>query len=287
MRRVVGPFVGRHGAAHRLRVLTAGEAQALRLAHSRTAPARAVERARIIWAVHHGQGVGAAAAACVVDPETVRRWLERFSARGAAGLEDRPPCGREPIYSPEQVAEIIAAALTRPAGQGLPFAAWTLDRLVADLTEAKGVPMQRTRLGEVLRAEGLRWRKHETWFGERVDPAFAERRESSRSSRPTRRKAASTSASMRWGPSQRRASPDGSAPGSRPLGTARPSERARRSTTAGTARATSSARSGPRRARPRRRATHAGRRRAEPASSSGPMRGRRPPSGVCTRSSTA
>ena len=47
-----------------LRPLTAEEAQSLeRLAHSRTAPARAVERARIIWAVHQGEGVGATATA--------------------------------------------------------------------------------------------------------------------------------------------------------------------------------------------------------------------------------
>jgi len=28
----------------------------------------------------------------------------------------------------------------------------------------------------MLLAEGLRWRKQETWFGERVDPEFAEKR---------------------------------------------------------------------------------------------------------------
>ena len=32
--------------------------------------------------------------------------------------------------------------------------------------------MQRSRIDEILLHEGLRWRKHETWFGERVDPAF-------------------------------------------------------------------------------------------------------------------
>jgi hypothetical protein len=36
--------------------------------------------------------------------------------------------------------------------------------------------MQRSRIDEILVHEGLRWRKHETWFGERVDPAFAEKR---------------------------------------------------------------------------------------------------------------
>lgn len=36
--------------------------------------------------------------------------------------------------------------------------------------------MKRSRLDEVLLTEGLRWRKEETWFGERVDPEFAAKR---------------------------------------------------------------------------------------------------------------
>jgi hypothetical protein len=35
--------------------------------------------------------------------------------------------------------------------------------------------MKRTRIDELLLAEGLRWRSQETWFGERVDPQFAEK----------------------------------------------------------------------------------------------------------------
>jgi hypothetical protein len=46
--------------------------------------------------------------------------------------------------------------------------------------------MKRSRLGEVLQAEGLRWRKQEHWFGERVDPDFAEKRGPSRPSIPSR-----------------------------------------------------------------------------------------------------
>jgi hypothetical protein len=44
--------------------------------------------------------------------------------------------------------------------------------------------MQRSRIDEILLHEGLRWRKHETWFGERVDPAFTEKRGRSKRSTP-------------------------------------------------------------------------------------------------------
>lgn len=100
--------------------------------------------------------------------------MKRLNARGLAGLEDRPRPGGHPTSAPEQVAGIIAAARTTPAASGLPFAAWTLDRMVAHLGEARRITMKRTRLAEVLRAEGLRWREQEPWFGERVDPRFAE-----------------------------------------------------------------------------------------------------------------
>jgi transposase len=86
----------------------------------------------------------------------------------------------------DEVATVIAAARTNPRSLGLPFAAWTLDRWAAYLSEHKGISMRRSRIDEILPREGLRWRRHETWFGERVDPAFAEQRGGSRRSPPRR-----------------------------------------------------------------------------------------------------
>lgn len=85
---------------------------------------------------------------------------------------------------------MIAAALTSPRRLGLPFASWTLDRLAAYLLEDKRIAMRRSRIDEILLREGLRWRRHESWFGERVDPEFAEKRGGSRRSIPRRRRAA-------------------------------------------------------------------------------------------------
>ena len=74
---------------------------------------------------------------------------------------------------------MIAASLTNPQSLGLPFGCWTLDRLEAYLNEEQDIPIKRSRIGEILLDEGLRWRRQETWFGERVDPEFAEKRGSS------------------------------------------------------------------------------------------------------------
>jgi transposase len=171
----------------RLRETTEEERTAVeRLAHSRTAPARQVERARIIWHASQGQGAPEIAEQLRLGAYTVRGWIKRFNAEGLAGLADRPRAGRPPTYALEQVAQVIATALTDPRALGLPFASWTLDRLAAYLNEHKAIAIRRSRIDEILRAEGLRWRRHESWFGARVDPAFAEKRGGSR--RSTRRR---------------------------------------------------------------------------------------------------
>ena len=162
-----------------------------RVAHSRTASTRAVERARIVWLASQGQRVPTIAAALHRSAKTVRRWLKRFNADGLAGLTDEFRAGRPVTYTPEQVAEVIATALTDPQALNLPCGSWTLDRLEAYLNEQKGIQIKRSRIDEILLAEGLRWRRQETWFGERVDPAFAETRGALKGSTPRRPRAVS------------------------------------------------------------------------------------------------
>jgi len=171
----------------RARFRSSAEQDAIeRLARSRTAPARAVERARIVLLSRQGDTVAEIAAALGVCPDTVRRWIHRFDRRGVDGLVDRPRAGRPPTYTEAEVGAVVAASLTKPAELGLPFASWTLDRLEAHLHETEGIPIKRSRISEILIAEGLRWREQETWFGERPDPAFAEKR--GPSSRSTKRR---------------------------------------------------------------------------------------------------
>jgi transposase len=200
-----------------LRDVTEEERAALeRLARSRTAEARLVQRAHLLLGLLGGQGPSAVARRLGVTRPTVYAWIDRFNAEGLAGLRDRPRPGRPPTYTADQRAEVIAAALTKPADLGLPFGCWTLDRLQAYLNEHTGIAIRRSRIDEILLDEGLRWRHQETWFGERVDPDFAKKRGQSRSSTRPRRRAASSSASTRWGRSRPRVSPARSPSGSRP-----------------------------------------------------------------------
>jgi len=82
-----------------LRKLTAEEGSAVEtLARSRTAPARRVERARIVWHASRGEAPPTIAAALGVDAETVRRRIRRFNAEGLAALEDHRRSGRPATY---------------------------------------------------------------------------------------------------------------------------------------------------------------------------------------------
>ena len=192
-----------------LRELSTEERSALeRLAHSRTSPARLVERARIVLAVLNGERVAALAQRLGGRVATVYLWVHRFNDAGLAGLQDKPRGGRPPTYTRDEVGIGVATALTDPQTLGLSFASWTLDRLAAYLAQHKGIAMKRSRIDELLIAEGLRWRKEETWFGsaQRVDPDFAEKRGPSSDSPPPLPKGASSSASTRWVRKRRRAS---------------------------------------------------------------------------------
>ena len=158
-------------------------AQLAHLARCRQRGAGLVRRAQIV--LHAVEGLSAPQIAAKMDlcATTVRLWLKRFNERGVAGLEEGVRSGRPPTYSAEEKSTVIRIALTRPDALGLPFACWTLDRLVAYLSE-QGIGMRRSRISEVLLDEGLKWRQEETWFGERVDPDFAKKRAPSSSSIP-------------------------------------------------------------------------------------------------------
>src|SRR3954447_2549285 len=171
-----------------IRVHALGEDEAAELggmARSRTLGAGLVRRAQIIQHAVDGLSAPEIAARMGLCGATVRFWLKRFNERGLSGLAEDMRSGRPAIYTAEERSAVIAAALSRPADLDLPFASWTLDRLVAYLGE-RGIGMKRSRVSELLLAEGLKWRQEETWFGARVDPAFAEKRGPSSNSTPRR-----------------------------------------------------------------------------------------------------
>jgi transposase len=179
--------------ALRLRPLSEEEARIIpRLARSQTASVRLVRRAQIVQLASQGKLIAEIAATLGCSPNVVRKWFKRFREQGLAGLEDAPRSGAPPRYTPETKARVIALARTRPSELGLPYSSWTFERLATYLHEHLGLQLKKTRIFEILQAEGLRWRKQETWFGERLDPEFAQKRGASRPSGPLRPPTASS-----------------------------------------------------------------------------------------------
>lgn len=159
------------------RELTREECQELyRRAHSRTGSVRSSERARIILAAAEAEEYVAVARMVGVDKKTVRQWIDRFRSCGLEGLEDAPRSGHPFRYTAEQRSAVVQLALTPPRELGLPFGSWTFDRLEAYLNEQLQIAMKRSRIQELLIHEGLRWHREEGWIGEKVDPAFLEKR---------------------------------------------------------------------------------------------------------------
>jgi transposase len=161
----------------RLRPLTEEEERVIRkLAHSRTASARLVQRAKLIELGKEGQTIPQIMRQLQVSEPMVRKWWKRFEQQGLTGLEDAPRPGAPSRYTAENKARVLQAARTRPSELGLPYGSWTFERLAAYVQEHLGLHMKKTRIFEILQEEGLRWRKQETWFGERLDPEFVEKR---------------------------------------------------------------------------------------------------------------
>ncbi len=161
----------------KLRALTAEEERFIpTLVRSRTASVRLVERAKIIEQANLGQTIPEIAATLHVREATVRKWFKRFDEQGLAGLEDAPRSGAPSRYTVENRAQVLEVAATAPAKLDQPFHCWSLKRLQIYLKEEKGLSMKQSRIRQLLHTEGLRWYKQEGWFGERLDPAFAEKR---------------------------------------------------------------------------------------------------------------
>ncbi len=161
----------------RMRALTEEEERVItKLARSRTASVRLVQRAKIIQLAKEGHTIPQIMQQLGMTERIVRKWWKRFEQQGLAGLEDAPRPGAPSRYTAENKARVLEAALTRPSDLDLGFHCWTFERLAAYVHEHLGIHMQKTRIFEILQEEGLRWRHEETWFGDRVDPDFAKKR---------------------------------------------------------------------------------------------------------------
>lgn len=165
-----------------VRELSRAEEQEVRgLAASRTAAARLVQRAQVIVALLDEPAIGATGAgrrAGFSRAEAGLRWVQRFNAQGVAGLTDQPRSGRPVTHLPAVRSKLLNLAVQKPRSLGYPFELWTLERLQRAFQERSGIHLSDSTIWEWVEAEGLRWKRQQSWFHEvtQHDVEFVEKR---------------------------------------------------------------------------------------------------------------
>ncbi|MCA1698889.1 MAG: IS630 family transposase [Actinobacteria bacterium] len=157
-------------AAHAKRIEIASEDRPVleKLASSRTAERRLVERAQIVLLAAEGWPASEIAERVGCVAETARRQRARFEREGLDGLYDRPKSGRPLTHDQAARARLIALACTRPPDteQGMRRERWTLREL------AEQVGMSVSRAQTILAQADLRPHLTEQWVMSDLGPDF-------------------------------------------------------------------------------------------------------------------
>src|SRR6516164_8843304 len=96
------------------------------IAHSRSEPARRVERARMLLAYCESPSFYAVGQRLGAHHQTIQRCVERALAYGPlAALDDRPRPGKEPTITPEAKAWLVSLACEKAKEHGYPHELWT------------------------------------------------------------------------------------------------------------------------------------------------------------------
>lgn len=157
------------------------EAQIRHLAASRAKPARLVQRAQVIEAMLETPELSAKEAGFQAGYRSApsgQKWVRRFNDGGLEALGDRSRSGRPPIHGEEVRSKLLDLVLQKPRSLGYPFVLWTLERLQEAFFEQEEVHLATSTIWEWVEAEGLKWRRQESWFHEAEihDDRFAEKR---------------------------------------------------------------------------------------------------------------
>jgi transposase len=125
------------------------------LLHQRELAPRLRERLEMVKAADLWADLPAIAAWRGRSPKTVRRWLERFTVEGIAGLADAPRSGRPAKADQTYLAVLEQTVETPPRTLGLAFDVWTSARLSTYLAQVTGVMLSPGWLRALLARQGF------------------------------------------------------------------------------------------------------------------------------------
>lgn len=107
-----------------------------------------------------------------IHPKTIRKWIKVFERQGLEGLIKKKNKGGAPLtFEPELRHEIVKIATSRPKDLGEPFTTWSLMKLREYLIQKKEVSISHETIRQILKKEGISFKKTKTWM-ESNDPEF-------------------------------------------------------------------------------------------------------------------
>ncbi|MCD6519494.1 MAG: helix-turn-helix domain containing protein [Anaerolineae bacterium] len=110
-------------------------------------------RAKVVLLSAEGYRVPEIGRILGAHPANLRKWIHRFNERGCEGLITVRSGGAKPRITPEQRAQIIALAKTRPRELGLNFTSWTLHKLAEQAQRRRIVDrISHERVRQILKA---------------------------------------------------------------------------------------------------------------------------------------
>jgi len=137
---------------------------------------RAVLRSKIILLLGEGNGENEVAKQLGIDIKTVRKWRDRFHAKGIGGLEDAPRKGAPTTFTVLQRCEIIAIACDRPNNYGYDtHNRWT-GKILTEAVNASipGIIISESSVRRTLEMNDLKPHRFKMWLHSK-DPDFTER----------------------------------------------------------------------------------------------------------------
>lgn len=149
------------------------------LRKSKTAPAREVQRAQILWRYSTGETVGQIARALTMTRKSVLKWIDKALQVGAdVAIEDAPHKPREPVITDDAKAWVVHLACSKPKEFGYAAELWTRSALAHHvrqhaaeaghpiLAKAAKATVQRILEGQTLQPHKVKY------YMERRDPDF-------------------------------------------------------------------------------------------------------------------
>ncbi len=138
---------------NRVRVLEISEPERRELRRrlrAKGAPAREVERARIVLLAAEAVPGKQIAERVGCSEPTVVLWRSRFAERGLPGLDDAPRPGKPPVVSQDVRDRVLTLTLTEPPVE-LGITHWS-SRLLADRLRGEGTPLSHATVARIWRA---------------------------------------------------------------------------------------------------------------------------------------